>query len=132
MDQPAAGGHPLNAARFDNAFVAAGIAMGDIAVQNERHRFEAAMGMRSEGQAAVGRAVSLGPMVIQEKERIDVVNRSSGHGAARHQIGDVIAHGVVDAADGSKGHTLQVNGSRSNVGQVGNYSYPIWKVTIPG
>ena len=113
VDQAAAGGHPLNAAGFDDAFVAAGIAMGDVAVENERHGFEAAMGMRAEGQAVVGRAVVLRSVVIQEQERIDVVDGSGGHGAARHQIGDVFAHGVVDAAYGSKGHTFQITRSRA-------------------
>jgi hypothetical protein len=51
-------------------------------------------------------------MVIQEKERINAVDGGSGHGTARHQVGDVIAHCVVDAAYGSKGHAFQVTKPR--------------------
>ena len=49
--------------------------------------------------------------MIQEKEGIDVVDGSGGHGASRHQIGDVFTHGVVDGANGSEGHTFQGTGS---------------------
>jgi hypothetical protein len=54
MDQPASRRHPLDAARINRAFVAAGIAVGQFAFENEGHRLETAMGMRPERQPRLG------------------------------------------------------------------------------
>jgi hypothetical protein len=48
MHEAAAGGHPLHAARSDHAFMAAAVAVRDVAFENEGQGFKAAMRMRAE------------------------------------------------------------------------------------
>ncbi len=66
MHDAAPGRHPLHAARLDDAFMAAAIAMREIARQDEGHGFEAAMGVGTKGQAAIAGRIGLRAVVIEE------------------------------------------------------------------
>ena len=68
-----------------------GILVHEFAVENERHRFEAAMRMRPERQAAIVRRINLRPVVIQEQEWVDLRHARPRQGTARHEIRDVVA-----------------------------------------
>src|SRR5688572_4014988 len=100
MHEAAAGGHPLDAAFLDDALVPRAVPMSELAGQDERHGLEAAVRMRAERQAAVPRRIDLWAVVIQEQERIDLLDVAAGHGAPCRQIRDVVAHGRMRALDG--------------------------------
>src|ERR1700682_4970833 len=72
MYEAATRGHPLHAARIDDAFVAAGIRVREAAFQHKCDRLEAPVRMRTERQATVMRCVDLRTMMVKKKKRIQI------------------------------------------------------------
>ncbi len=104
MNQAAACGHPLHSALVDAALMAGGIAMRQLAFENEGNGLEAAVRMRPERQAIVIAPIRLGSMMIEEQKRIEHGDRRPRDRPARNQIGNVIAKGRMVALDGLGAH----------------------------
>ncbi|MOA47752.1 hypothetical protein D3C78_1704180 [compost metagenome] len=68
MDHATAGSHPLHAARPEQAFVIAAVAVAHAPGQHVGHRLEAAVRMRRETGDVVARIV--GAEFIQHQERV--------------------------------------------------------------
>jgi hypothetical protein len=94
----------LHAARFDDAFMAARVVVGEIAFENEGHRLEAAVRMRTERQAVVSGLIDLRAVMIQEKERIDLIEARSRHRPPGDEVSDIVAAGGMDPGNGTSGH----------------------------
>ncbi len=52
--------------------MAAAVAVGEGAGEDEGHRLEPAMGVGTEGQAGVVRRIDLGAVVVEEEEGVQV------------------------------------------------------------
>jgi hypothetical protein len=104
MHDAASGRHPLHAARTDHALVPGAVAVRQQAVEDEGDGLEPAMRMRAEGQAAVARRVDLRAVVVEEQERIDLVEMGAGHGTLGDQVADVVAQRGVYPPDDLVGH----------------------------
>ena len=78
MHQAAARGHPLDAPGFDDALMAAAVAVGERTGEDEGHRLEAAMGMRTKGQTGIVRRIDLGTVVIEEQEGVQMGQAGAG------------------------------------------------------
>jgi hypothetical protein len=104
MHDAAAGRHPLHAAGTDDALVARAVAVREQAVEDKRDGLEPAVRMRAERQAAVVRRIDLRAVVIQEQERVDLVEMRSRHGALGDEVADVVAQRGVYAPDDLVGH----------------------------
>jgi hypothetical protein len=84
--------------------VAGAVLVGELALQDEGHGLEAAMGMRPERQAVAVRRIDLRAMVVEKQEGIDLVDPRTRHRPARDEVGDVVALGGVDGDDGLLSH----------------------------
>ena len=104
VHEAATGRHPLDTALLDDALVPRAVAMRELAGQDERDGLETAMRMRAERQAAIARRIDLRAVVIQEYERVDLLDFLTRHGPACREIGDVVAHRGMRALDGLSGH----------------------------
>jgi hypothetical protein len=99
VHQAASRRHPLHAAGADHALVAGGVAVGQLAGQDERHRLEAAVRVRPERQSGVLRRVDLRPVVVEEEERVDLRDTGAGQRPAGDQFVDAVAMRRVQAPD---------------------------------
>ncbi len=104
MHQPAARGHPLDAPGFYDAFVAAAVAVGQRTGEDEGHRLEAAMGMRTKGQAGIVRRIDLGTVVVEEQEGIQMRQAGARQRAAGLEVTDVVTPGGMAVLQGTGGH----------------------------
>ena len=66
--------------------------MRELARQDEGDGLETAVRMRAERQAAIARRIDLRAVMVQEQERIDLLDVAARHGPPRREIGDVVAH----------------------------------------
>ena len=88
---PAAGavGH------LDHARAGTAVVMGEAAFENEGHRLEPAMRVRTEGQPAIAGRVSLWAVMVEKQERIDLWKSRAGNRTARRQVLNIVAHSAV-------------------------------------
>ena len=86
VDDSAAGGHPLDVARGDRPAAARGIAMADLTVVDDRHRFEPAMRVLTDAaRRPFGGFEVVGPRIVEQQERADrlriaVIREQRAHG----------------------------------------------------
>jgi hypothetical protein len=69
MQDTARRGHPLDVARSNYAALSRGIAMGDLAIVDNRHRFKAAMGMLADAVLLGGRIEQEWTGIIEQQKR---------------------------------------------------------------
>lgn len=75
--------------------MAAAIVMAQLAIENERHRLEAAMRMRAKRQAVIVRRISLRAVMVQKQKRIDLRYARTRQRPSRDEIADIVANGFV-------------------------------------
>src|SRR5262249_35821373 len=85
VHQAGCGRHPLDVAGTDPATVARGVAMLDLALVDDRHRFEAAMRMLADAAPMLGRIEVRRSCVVEQQERAEwrtqrVVREQTSHG----------------------------------------------------
>ena len=92
----AAGGHPLRVADLQHAMTAVVVAMLDLALEDERHRLESAMGMVAERSRHE-------PVLGEHQERIELrpVSRLEDEPHPVLRVHPGVGVGVDDAADGA-------------------------------
>ena len=66
----------------DDALAAARIEVRELPVEDERDGLEPAVRVRAERQAAVARRIDLRSVVVQEQERVDLLDLGAGNGRA--------------------------------------------------
>ena len=120
MDDAAAGGHPLHAARLEQADVADAVAMPHAALEHDRHGLEAAVRMVGKAADVVGRGIAAEG--VEHQERIEPALQRLGQDAGQADAGAIggrlAADGALDAAraegSGSGGgvHGLNVRPAR--------------------
>jgi len=105
MQDAAAGGHPLHAARAEVAPVAVVVAVAHMAGKHVGHRLEAAVRMLGKAGEVVVRAV--GAELVQQQERVEHVQAGLADDALEL---DARAVGSVGAADAAKNAALAHDG----------------------
>ena len=78
--------------------------MGQHAFQDEGDGLEAAVRVRTEGQAAVVRRVGLRAVVVEEEEGIDLVDEAAGQRTLRDEVADIVARRGMEAVDTAGSH----------------------------
>jgi hypothetical protein len=80
----------LDAARADHALVPAAVVVRQLAFEHEGHGLEPAVRMRAERQPPVVRRIDLRAVVIEEQERVDLLDAGSGQRPPGDEVGDVV------------------------------------------
>jgi hypothetical protein len=75
------------------------VAVKERSIDDEGDGFEAPMRMRAERKPAISRRVDLRPMVVQEEERVDLLDDVVGERPAGDEVTDVVAHPSMQAAN---------------------------------
>ena len=107
MDDAAPGGHPLHAARLEQADVADAVAMAHAALQHDRHGLEAAVRVVREAADVVARRIAAER--VEHQERIEAaLQRLRQHARQLDAVavgGRLAAHDALDAAraEGGRG-----------------------------
>ena len=100
MDDAAAGGHPLHAARLEQADVADAVAVAHAALEHDRHGLEAAVRMVGKAADVVGRGIAAEG--VEHQERVEPALQRLGQDAGQADAGAVggrlAADGALDAA----------------------------------
>jgi hypothetical protein len=81
--------------------MAAGVAMGDVAVEDEGDGFESTVRMRTKWQTMIMRRVDLWTVMVQEQEWIELVDGGRRQRPPRGEVRDVVAQRPVLSFDGS-------------------------------
>jgi hypothetical protein len=71
---------------------------------DERHGFEPAVRVRSERQPVVAGRVGLRSVVVQEQERVEMLDPRAWQRPPGHEIADILADGGVLRLDASCAH----------------------------
>ena len=94
VDDAAAGGHPLHAARLEQADVADAVAVAHAALEHDRHGLEAAVRMVGKAADVVGRGIAAEG--VEHQERVEPALQRLGQDAGQ---ADAVAVGGRLAAD---------------------------------
>ena len=73
--------------------------MGARSLDDEGHRLAAAMRMRAERQAAIVRRIDLRPVMVEEEERIDLLQPRPRQRPAGDEIAHIVAKSWVNGGD---------------------------------
>src|ERR1700682_81821 len=104
MDQPGTGSHPLHAAGLDDALMATGVVVRQLAVQDKGDRLEPAMRMRAERQATVVCRIDMRAVVVEEQERVDLFHPGAGNRPPGGEVADVVSIRRVLRGNGTVSH----------------------------